>query len=137
MSANECVAFSALIMGLLGCGHLVLTYVGRSFGPRDVTLELRLKEEFPVITSQTTMWRGLIGFHVSHSLGLIFIGVIYSYLPLKHGDFFFQSPFLVFLGAALVAMYLLLARLYWFFLPLVGFSIALAAYLMGLYVAYA
>jgi hypothetical protein len=137
MLDSTLIAISAAIVFLLGCGHLVLTFFTRAFSPNDILLEEKLKLVSPVITYQTTMWRSQVGFHVSHSLGVILFGTIYSYLALVNSTFFFQSHFLVILGALVLVTYLILAKLYWFVGPLIGISIAFLCYLAGVFVAYA
>lgn len=136
MSAAAFVAASAAILFALGLGHLLLTYFSRAFSPRDPALEAQLKSVSPRLTRQTTMWRGQVGFHASHSLGAMLFGAVYGYLALAQGDFLFQSRFLVALGALVLLSYLLLARLYWFILPLAGIALATACYAGGLLLAY-
>jgi hypothetical protein len=137
MPPSTLVGISAFIVVALGLGHLVLTYFSHAFSPRDPALEVRLKEVSPFITTQTTMWRGHIGFHASHSLGAIAFGAIYSYLALTHSALLFQSHFLVALGAVVLLSYVVLARLYWFILPLAGLVLAFVLYVAGVVVAYA
>ena len=47
---------------------------------------------------------------------------------LLHADFFFHSPFLIAVGFAMLVGYVLLAKEYWFWIPLTGLSIALVLY---------
>jgi len=136
MSAEMLVATSAFIVLALGIGHLALTYFSQAFSPRDAALEIRLREISPFISRQTTMWRGQVGFHASHSLGAIVFGAIYSHLALTYSALLLQSHFLLSLGAVVLLSYVVLAKLYWFFLPLAGLSIALACYIAGVVVAY-
>ena len=136
MPANALIGISAGIVFLLGLGHLLLAYFSRAFSPRDALLETRLKEVAPFITSQTTMWRAQVGFHASHSLGAIVFGLIYGYLAWAHFDFLMQSPFLLVLGALVLFCYWVLAKLYWFILPLAGVALAFACYIAGLLVTY-
>jgi hypothetical protein len=68
----------------------------------------------PVITKQTTIWRMWIGFNASHSMGALLFGLSYSYLALLHDDMFFQSIFLQVPGFAILAGFVILAKLYWF-----------------------
>lgn len=136
MSAALFVAASAAIIFSLGLGHLLLTYFSRAFSPRDPALEAQLKSARPLLTRQTTMWRAQTGFHASHSLGAMLFGAVYSYLAIVHGDFLFQSQFLVALGALVLLSYLLLARLYWFILPLAGIALATACYAAALVLRY-
>lgn len=136
MSAASFIAAGAAIIFALGLGHLLLTYFSRAFSPRDAALEAQLKSVHPLLTRQTTMWRAQVGFHASHSLGAMLFGAVYGYLAIAHGDFLFQSRFLVALGALVLLSYLLLARLYWFILPLAGIALATASYAAALVLRY-
>jgi hypothetical protein len=106
------IAASALVIFALGTLHLVFTYRGRRFYPRDALLEARMKEVSPVISRQTTMWRAGIGFHASHSFGAILFGLIYMYLALDGPRFLFKSPFLLILGLAYLCAFVVLAKLF-------------------------
>jgi hypothetical protein len=118
------VAASAAIMLLLGLLHLLYTFHGTKLWPRDRELQTRMQETSPVITRQTTMWKAWIGFNATHSLGLILFGAVYGYLTLAHSDFLFQSAFLLSLGLVLLFGYILLARRYFFRIPLQGVLVA-------------
>ena len=136
MLAGILIAISATIALLLGLTHIYLTFFTRAFAARDAALEEKLKSVSPRISSQTTMWRAGVGFHVSHSLGVIFFGLVYGYLALAQRDFLIRSPFLVVLGVLVLLGYVVLAQLYWFDRPLVGVALALACYVAGVAVAY-
>lgn len=126
------VLISAAVVGLLGTGHLILTYFGPKLHPRDFAVRTAMQHDHPVITKQTTMWRAWIGFNVSHSLGAMLFGLVYGYLAAVHPAFLFQSVYLQAVGAALLATYVVLARLYWFRTPFIGMTAALASYLIAL-----
>ena len=131
------VAASAAILLGLGLVHLLYTFVGNKFDPRDAALKEAMQVISPVITRETTMWRTWIGFNASHAYGAIFYGALYLYLPLVHAKFFFESAFLVFAGLALLAGYVVLGRLYWFSIPFRGIVAATVCYMLGLVVRYA
>ncbi len=131
------IAAAAAILFLLGLLHLVYTFVGPKFDPRDAALKVRMQEVSPVITPQTTMWRAWIGFNASHAYGAILFGWVYGYLALLHTQFFFESYFLVLTGLVLLAAYVVLGRLYWFSIPFRGVVTATALYVLGLVVHFA
>jgi hypothetical protein len=137
MIAQNLIAASAAIVLLLGTAHLILTYASTRFSPRDAALEERLKWVSPRISDQTTMWRAATGFHASHSLGAILFGAVYGNLALYHYDFLLQEGFLAILGGVVLAAYLVLAKLYWFAVPLAGIALALTLYLLGFWIALA
>lgn len=112
------IAASASVILALGVAHLVMTFSGSNFRPRDAELEARMKEVSPVLTRQTTMWRAWIGFNASHSCSAILFGSVYGYLALAQPAVLFHSPFLAILGGSFLLAYLVLARKCWFRVPL-------------------
>ena len=82
-----------------------------------------------ILTKETTIWKAWIGYNASHSIGVIFIGVINFYLAyhffsiLQNGLFFFV------LNIITVAIYLWLAKKYWFKIPFIGILITLSSYI--------
>lgn len=93
MLAGILIATSATIALFLGVAHIYLTFFARAFAARDAALEEKLKSVSPRISDQMTMGRAWVGFHVSHSLGVIFFGLVYGYLALAGRDFLIRSPF--------------------------------------------
>jgi hypothetical protein len=122
------VALSAAIILLLGTIHLIYTFSGAKLIPRDPALRESMRNVSPVLTRQTTMWKAWVGFNASHSLGAILFGLVYGYLAIAHPDFLFRSPFLLIVGLAVLASYVVLAKLYWFSIPFIGISVATATY---------
>jgi hypothetical protein len=126
------IAASAAIVLLLGLAHLLYTFVGPKLLPRDRELQVRMQEVSPVITRQTTMWKAWIGFNASHSFGLILFGAVYGYLALAHGDFLFESVFLLSLGFVLLLGYAFLATRYFFRIPFQGVVLATVLYAVAI-----
>ncbi len=126
------IAASALLIFFLGTMHLVLTYRGPAFEPRDPSLLAAMQADSPRISRGTTMWRSLVGFHGSHSLGAMFFGVMYAYLALAGTEFLFGSMFLLTLGLVVLCSYLVLAKRYWFKVPFRGIGVATVLYVAGL-----
>ncbi|ROZ64963.1 hypothetical protein [Ramlibacter sp. WS9] len=131
------IAAGAVIALVLGLIHLLYTYRGNKLHPRDDALKARMTEVSPVLTRETTMWRCWIGFNASHSFGVIFFGVLYAYLPLAHSRMFFESPFLLAVGLAVLVGYVTLARRYWFSIPFRGVVTSTVLYVLGLVVHFA
>ncbi|MES2947310.1 MAG: hypothetical protein V4858_02105 [Pseudomonadota bacterium] len=123
---------SACVLGLLGGLHLLCTFRGNQFDPRDAALTAALASVSPIISRETTMARAAKGFHASHSLGALLFALVYGYLALVQPDFLRQSWFLLLLGMATLLSYLALAKLYWFSVPLRGIALANALYAAGL-----
>jgi hypothetical protein len=86
----------------------------------------------PVISSETTMWKAWVGFNASHSLGAILFGLVYGYLSLAHGPMLMSSWFLLSVGLATLGVLVVLGRLYWFRVPLIGISLAAMLFAAGL-----
>jgi len=120
-----------MIVFVLGAIHLIYTFASTKFSPRDAALEARLKEVSPVISKETTMWKAWIGFNASHSLGAMLFGLIYGYLSVFQFAFLVQTRFLLILGGLFLACFLVLAKRYWFRIPLLGIGLSLALYIAG------
>jgi hypothetical protein len=85
------IGASAAIVLLLGLAHLLFTFRGPAFMPRDRVLKARMEEVAPVISRETTIWRAWVGFNASHSFGAILFGAVWGYLALAHEAFLFAS----------------------------------------------
>ncbi|MDI4633652.1 hypothetical protein J7U46_11380 [Pelomonas sp. V22] len=119
------------VAGVLGALHLVFTYNGERFEPRDAVLAEAMRQVSPRISRQTTMWRAARGFHASHSLGVLLFTTVWIYLAGWQLSFLRGAPFLLILGQIVLLTYLLLARLYWFSIPLRGITLASLLYAAG------
>jgi hypothetical protein len=131
------IAAGAVLMLVLGLLHLVLTFHGASFDPRDPALKAGMMAIPPVISRQMTMWQAWIGFNASHSLGVILFGAVWAYLALAHPAFLFRSGFLLALGLLVLLAYLALGKAYWFSTPFYGILLATALYGLGLVLHFA
>src|SRR6266511_3354415 len=114
------ILLSTLIIFLLGALHLLLTFRGTSFYPRDRELVFKMKAVSPLISTQTTMWKAAIGFHASHSIGTMLFSVVYMYLALEPTRLLFQSTFLLCVGLVYLALLVTLCRHVIGYLPLCG-----------------
>ncbi|CAM3878171.1 hypothetical protein D3C76_1054090 [compost metagenome] len=125
MIAQLLICASAAIALLLGTVHLVYTFASNKFQPRDPALGEQMQKISPVISRQTTVWRAWVGFNASHSLGAMLFGLVYGYLALAAPQALLRDGFLLGLGVVFLASMALLARRYWFNIPLIGISLAL------------
>ena len=132
MAAKILMVLSASIILTLGVTHLVYTFWGPSFTPRDPALQISMSQTSPVLTNETTMWRCWIGFNATHSMGLILFGLVFGFLALAHGQLLFRSPFLLTVGLAMLGGYVVICKVFFFSAPLQGVSIALACYLTSI-----
>jgi len=129
LAAKILMVISASIIFTLGVIHFVYTFWGLKLTPRDPALQIRMSQISPVITNETTMWRGWIGFNASHSMGLILFGLVFGFLALAHTRLLFQSTFLIVVGLAMLGGFVVLCKLYFFSVALTGVSIALGCYI--------
>ena len=129
-SASLIIASTFLLL-ILGTTHLIFTFVGSKFYPRDISVKDKMDATSPVITSQTTVWRAWLGFNASHSIGVITFSLLYLYLSLIHPDFLFKSYFLIIIGALVIFSYIVLSKLYWFKVPLFTTAFSFFLYCLG------
>ena len=137
MAARILMILSASIVFALGVVHLAYTFGGPMLTPRDPTLQISMSQISPVITKETTMWRCWVGFNASHSMGLILFGLVFGFLALAHEQLLFQSTFLIVVGLAMLAGFVVLCKVYFFSAPLTGISISLACYVASIVLSWA
>lgn len=130
------IALSAAIVFTLGLIHLVFTFHGRRFEPRDPAVYAGMQASPLYITRETTVWRAWVGFNASHSYGVMLFGLVWGWLAWHHPAWLLQSSFLLWLGLALLAAYVQLAWRYWFSIPFRGVSLALLLYAAALALAW-
>jgi hypothetical protein len=61
-------------------------------------------------------------------MALLLFGLVFGFLALAHGEVLFRSPFLLVVGLAMLAGLVVLCKLFFFRVPLIGVSIALVCY---------
>jgi hypothetical protein len=122
------MVLSAGIIFTLGAIHLICTFYGPQLTPRDPALQISMSQVSPVISKETTMWRCWVGFNATHSMALLLFGLVFGFLALAHGEVLFRSPFLLVVGLAMLAGLVVLCKLFFFRVPLIGVSIALVCY---------
>ena len=132
MIARILMVVSAGIILAFGVLHLVYTFWGSKLTPRDPALQVSMSQVSPVITKETTMWRGFVGFNASHSMGLILFGLIYSFLAITNSPLLFRSPFLLIVGLAMLGGLLALSKVYWFKNPFIGVGVSLVCYVASI-----
>ncbi len=132
MAARILMVLSASIVFTLGVVHLAYTFWGLNLTPRDPVLQISMSQISPVITKETTMWRCWVGLNASHSMGLIWFGLVFGFLALARRQFLLQSPFLLVVGLAILIGFVVLCKVYFFGVPLTGISISLACYVASI-----
>lgn len=132
MLARVLISLSSFIMLLLGSIHLLYTFWGNKLAPRDPAVQEAMSATPMVLTPETTVWRAWVGFNASHSICAMFFAMIFGFLAISHPVLLFRSVYLQLLGAALLAGFVVLAKLYWFSVPLMGVTLALVCFLSGI-----
>ena len=132
MAARVLMVLSASIVFTLGVVHFVYTFWGPNLTPRDPALQISMSQISPVITNETTIWRCWVGFHASHSLGLILFGLVFGFLAAAHSQLLFHSPFLLVVGLAMLGGFVVLSKIYFFSAPSAGISVSLACYIASI-----
>lgn len=128
MASKLLMAASAGIALLLGVIHLFYTFSGSSLLPRNPALQTAMSEAHLSLTKETTVWRAWVGFNASHSMALILFGLIFGFLALDHPEILFGSAYLLGVGFATLAGFLVLSKLYWFSIPFAGIAVSLVCY---------
>ena len=134
LAAWVLMMMSAAIVLLLGTLHLIYTFYGPKLLPRDPELIASMQRVHLRITRETTVWRAWIGFNASHSMAAILFGLVFAWLAGVHPAILFGSAFPIAVGLAMLAGLVVLAKLYWFRVPLAGVTLSLACYLASVVV---
>ena len=137
MTSRILISACAAFILFPGSVHLAYTFSTDMFSPTDDQLETAMKRTAPRISSDMTMWKAWIGFHVSHSMGLMLFGLIYGYLAVYRWEVLQRSSFLAGLGLLVLLGYLILSRVFWFKSPLLWVSAATLLYVAGFAAAFA
>jgi hypothetical protein len=135
VASKVLMALSAGIVLVLGVLHLVYTFSGSKLLPRDPAVQAAMSQVQLRITKETTVWRAWVGFNASHSIALILFALIFGFLALYHPKFLFDSAYLLAIGFATLAGFLVLAKLYWFSVPFAGIAVCLVCYVASIIAA--
>ncbi len=114
----------ASIFGILGLIHLIYTFFSNKFDAYDSSVTEAMKGTSIVLTKDTTIWNAWIGFNASHSLGALLVAGFYIPLAIFNFDVIRESLWFSVLPAVIGFSYSILAKKYWFKIPLAGISIS-------------
>lgn len=131
MIAKYIWEFGSLIFILLGTIHLVYTFFTDKFSSKNNKVIIEMESSHPNLTKETTIWKAWIGFNASHSIGAMFIGVINFYLAYTYFSIFQSDHFFFIFNILTISLYVWLAKVYWFKIPLIGTSIALICFIVS------
>ena len=120
---------------VLGFLHALYTFLDirnpRRIVPDDAAIAAAMATSKVRLTrGGTTMWKAWVGFNFSHSLGAILFGG----LSIAAGTTLQTLPvpsWVLLLIAVIGAVYLVLAVLYWFRIPIAGCAIATACFVIA------
>ncbi len=102
---------------ILGMGHAVLLLFTAKFEPKDAALLVQLKTSKTGMSNTGNIWRGIKGFHLSHSLGIVIYGAFYTILAIENINYLKSSTALSVGLFVVPVIYIYLAQNYWFNLP--------------------
>ncbi|WP_199490935.1 LIC_13387 family protein [Marinobacter vulgaris] len=129
--AQALIIIGASIFGILGAIHLLYTFFTDKFNAYDSSVTEAMKGVSPILTKETSIWNAWVGFNASHSLGAILVACFY--IPLSVSDFnvIQQSVWFSYLPVIIGLSYLILAKRYWFKIPLIGVSISTVCFVLA------
>lgn len=133
MIAQYLWIFGSLIFLLLGTAHLKITFLGTKLHPKNESTIDEMKNTYPRLTKETTMWKAWIGFNASHSAGAIFFGALNIVLASQYFWIIQESVFMVFINLLFVLFFLFLAKAYWFKIPVIGVLISTICFIVSIF----
>lgn len=140
MTANWMIAAGGLLFFILGALHLRMTVADlkapKIFAPAKPGLLDELQNtRMNFRKDLKSFWRTYMGFHVSHSVGLLFYGSAVIYCALARPDIF--ADYIARIGVvAFGASYALMSRSFFFIIPLVGTLIGVTLIAVGMAMLY-
>ncbi len=129
--AQVLIIIGASIFGILGAMHLLYTFFTDKFNAYDSSVTAAMKGTSPILTKETSIWKAWVGFNASHSLGAILIAGVYIPLSVSNFNVIQQSIWFSFLPVIIGLSYLILAKIYWFKIPLIGVSISTVCFVLA------
>ena len=103
----------------------------KGLSPRDPTVRDAMAHDTILLTRRTTVWLAWVGFNLSHSLGLLLIGVVVVLIGRTSASFQAQAAVFLPLAVLVSATYLVLGVRYWFRTPIIGISLASVCFLVS------
>lgn len=134
------VIAGAGIFSLLGVIHAIYTFQDlsrpRNFTPRDAELRAAMQQSAVALHPKINLWRAWLGFHFSHSLGLVMFGGAFLFVGIFHPILFSQSPLLQGCSILVPAIYLVLSLKFWFSKPAIYTVIAMGCFVLATALSY-
>lgn len=134
------VIIGASIFVLLGVLHALYTFQDlenpRNFAPRDENLRAAMQNSSVGLSSEINLWKSWLGFHFSHSLGLLMFGGAFLYIGVFHPQLFAQSTLLKICSVLIPAIYLLLSLNFWFSKPAIFSGISMSCFILAVILSF-
>jgi hypothetical protein len=124
-------AMGALIFIALGSIHLAYTFFTNKFSSRNQNVIAQMAASPLVLTKKTTMWKAWVGFNASHSIGVLFSGLINLYIVFNYFDVFQLDHIYLLFNIIVAGFYVWLGKKYWFNVPFLGALITLICYVLS------
>lgn len=129
----------ALILLVLATLHVLKTPQGtdeiKGLSPRNPEIRAAMARETAILTRRTNLWLLWVGFNLSHSLGLILLGVVVILVGRNPVTFEQQASVFQPLAVVVAGLYMALAFRYWFRAPIVGVTLAAGCFVASWVVA--
>jgi len=125
-------ALPFIVFGLLHAAATPQTPAhAKGLSPRDPAVRDAMAHDTILLTRRTTVWLAWVGFNLSHSLGLLLIGVVVVLIGRTSASFQAQAAVFLPLAVLVSATYLVLGVRYWFRTPIIGISLASVCFLVS------
>ncbi len=124
------------VFAILGTLHLLYSLLDlaepKRFAPNEAgLLETMKNTRIRMAKNARNFWLSYMGFHLSHSLGLILFSAVYISLSFVEPAVIFSAPLAtIMIGVGVI--YAVLSHFFWFSIPLIGSTLATALLLLGL-----
>ena len=113
---------------LLGTAHIVHTPQQpgdrKGLSPADPGLAESMARSRVLLTGRTDMWRVWVGFNLSHSLGVVLLGLTVVLVGRTTASFAYNAAVFLPLAVVVSLAYLGLGFAYWFRTPIIGVGLS-------------
>ena len=136
MQAQWIIAAGAFIFFLLGALHLRMTVADlkepKKFAPanKDLLPEL-IATRIAMRKDVKNFWLSYLGFHFSHSVGVMFYALTVAYCGLVRPDILGDLAVRIAI-VAFGSSYVLMSRAFWFIIPLAGSALGVTLIAIGM-----
>ena len=118
----------ALPFLLLGTAHALHTprqpNERKGLSPSDPNLAESMARSRVLLTGRTDIWRVWVGFNLSHSLGVVLLGVLVVLVGRTPASFGYNAAVFLPLAVVVSLAYLSLGLAYWFRTPIIGIGLS-------------